>query len=175
MCTGIHEDCKLHITKGVLHNQTTSNAKTDYVKRIKEENLHVYKKNFLLTRQNILSLSNLLKRALLTRTERELCTSEYGTICPEKLWNLGRTDNSMLFKRELLQDNSDFAVEVLIDASGSQPVSYTHLDVYKRQEQKPSVHNPFLLFFSLFTAAFLFSKLTQPKRAWASFKFTYFY
>ena len=26
----------------------------------------------------------------------------------------------MLFKRELLQDNSDFAVEVLIDASGSQ-------------------------------------------------------
>ena len=120
MCTGIHEDCRLHITKGVLHNQTENNAKTDYVKRIKEENLHIYKKNFLLTRQNILSLSNLLKRALLTRTERELCTSEYGTICPEKLWNLGRTDNSMLFKRELLQDNSDFAVEVLIDASGSQ-------------------------------------------------------
>lgn len=120
MCTGIHEDCKLHITKGVLHNQTESNAKTDYVKRTKEENLHVYKKNFLLTRQNILSLSNLLKRALLTRTERELCSSEYGTICPEKLWNLGRTDNSMLFKRELLQDNTDFAVEVLIDASGSQ-------------------------------------------------------
>lgn len=120
MCTGIHEDCRLHITKGVLHNQTENNAKTDYVKRIKEENLHIYKKNFLLTRQNILSLSNLLKRALLTRTERELCTSEYGTICPEKLWNLGRTDNSMLFKRELLQDNSDFTVEVLIDASGSQ-------------------------------------------------------
>lgn len=120
MCTGIHEDCKLHITKGVLHNQTESNAKTDYVKRIQEENLHVYKKNFLITRQNILSLSNLLKRALLTRTERELCTGEYGTICPEKLWNLGRTDNTMLFKRELLQDNSDFAVEVLIDASGSQ-------------------------------------------------------
>ncbi len=120
MCTGIHEDCRLHITKGVLHNQTENNAKTDYVKRIKEENLHIYKKNFLITRQNILSLSNLLKRALLTRTERELCSSEYGTICPEKLWNLGRTDNSMLFKRELLQDNSDFAVEVLIDASGSQ-------------------------------------------------------
>ena len=120
MCTGIHEDCRLHITKGVLHNQTENNAKTDYVKRIKEENLHIYKKNFLLTRQNILSLSNLLKRALLTRTERELCTGEYGTICPEKLWNLGRTDNTMLFKRELLQDNSDFAVEVLIDASGSQ-------------------------------------------------------
>ena len=111
---------RLHITKGVLHNQTENNAKTDYVKRIKEENLHIYKKNFLITRQNILSLSNLLKRALLTRTERELCSSEYGTICPEKLWNLGRTDNSMLFKRELLQDNSDFAVEVLIDASGSQ-------------------------------------------------------
>ena len=120
MCTGIHEDCRLHITKGVLHNQTENNAKTDYVKRIKEENLHIYKKNFLITRQNILSLSNLLKRALLTRTERELCSSEYGTICPEKLWNLGRTDNSMLFRREILQDNSDFAVEVLIDASGSQ-------------------------------------------------------
>ncbi len=120
ICTGIHEDCRLHITKGVLHNQAENNAKTDYVKRIKEENLHVYKKNFLLTRQNILSLSNMLKRALITRTEKELCSSEYGTICAEKLWNLGRTDNTMLFKRELLQDNSDFVVEVLIDASGSQ-------------------------------------------------------
>lgn len=120
VCTGIHADCRIHITKGVLHNTAETNAKTDYVKRIKEENLHIYKKNFLLTRQNILSLSNMLKRALRTRTEPERCSSEYGTICAAKLWNIGRTENSMLFERELLQDNSDFTVEILIDASGSQ-------------------------------------------------------
>lgn len=62
----------------------------------------------------------MLKRALRTRTEPERCSSEYGTICAAKLWNIGRTENSMLFERELLQDNSDFTVEILIDASGSQ-------------------------------------------------------
>ena len=128
-------------------------AKRDFVKRIQEENLKVWKKNQLVTRQNIQMLANTLKRALLTRTEKEVCSSEYGELAVSKLWNLGRTENKNLFWKEFIRDNRDFAVEILIDASGSQqerqslvalqgyilsealsiagiphPVSYTHLE-----------------------------------------------
>ena len=37
-----------------------------------------------------------------------------------KLWNLGRTRNRKLFSREIRREDTDFAVEILIDASGSQ-------------------------------------------------------
>lgn len=120
VCTGIHKDCRLHMTKGVLHSQMPGNAKTAYVKKIKEENLRLLKSNHLVTRQNVQVLANTLKRALLTRTEREVCSSEYGTICVNKLWNINRTENRRIFQREILGDQTDFVVEVLIDASGSQ-------------------------------------------------------
>ena len=74
----------------------------------------------MVTRQNVQMLANTLKRALLTRNEKEVVSSEYGSICARKLWNLRRTDNRRLFEREIIRDNTDFAVEVLIDASGSQ-------------------------------------------------------
>ena len=39
---------------------------------------------------------------------------------PAKLWKIGRSRDKKLFERELRKDSSDFAVHVLIDASGSQ-------------------------------------------------------
>lgn len=120
VCKGIHEECRLHVTKGILHCGMKDNAKAEYVRKVKEENLRVFLSNNLVTRQNIQVLANTLKRALLTRTEREICAGEYGKIRIDKLWNINRTNNRRLFERELLGDNADFAVEILIDASGSQ-------------------------------------------------------
>ena len=90
------------------------------MKKVRDENLKVLNLNQMVTRQNVQMLANTLKRALLTRNEKEVVSSEYGSICARKLWNLGRTDNRRLFEREIIRDNTDFAVEVLIDASGSQ-------------------------------------------------------
>ena len=54
------------------------------------------------------------------RTEKEICSSEYGKICVTKLWNVGRTENRRLFEWEIIRENTDFVVEILMDASGSQ-------------------------------------------------------
>lgn len=120
ICRGVHKDCKIHMTRGLLQEDDRGSAKRDFVKRIQEENLKVWKKNQLVTRQNIQMLANTLKRALLTRAEKEVCSSEYGELAVSKLWNLGRTENKKLFWKEFIRDNRDFAVEILIDASGSQ-------------------------------------------------------
>lgn len=139
ICTGAHSGRHLHITDGILHENNgraesrksdaimeagtaTDRPKCEFDRKIKEENYRVYKENELVTRQNIRSLADVLLRGLFTREERENIASEYGEICVNKLWNLGRTKNRKLFNRKSVRETEPFAVEVLIDASGSQQV-----------------------------------------------------
>ena len=120
VCTGTHKDCRLHITRGILHGYGKEGARGEYVKKVRGENLRMLESTRLIARQNIQTLANTLKRALLTRSEKESLSSEYGRIQVNKLWNLGRTRNRKLFSREIRREDTDFAVEILIDASGSQ-------------------------------------------------------
>ena len=57
------------------------------MKKVREENLRALESTRLITRQNIQALANTLKRALLTRSEKEMLSSEYGRIQVNKLWN----------------------------------------------------------------------------------------
>lgn len=122
LCRGAHAQSCLHFTDGILANMVKVNSQSEYARRVKEMNLRILQQNIHVVRQNIQVLANVLKRALVTRTETEICASDYGRIRPDKLWNVGRTDNSRLFEREIRRDRTDFVVEVLIDASGSQRV-----------------------------------------------------
>ena len=51
---------------------------------------------------------------------------ESGRILPNRLWNIGRTENRKLFLQESRRYNTDFVVEVLIDGSGSQRSRQSH-------------------------------------------------
>ncbi|MDO5424496.1 MAG: hypothetical protein Q4F41_12295 [Eubacteriales bacterium] len=120
ICRGAHADSCLHFTDGILSSMVKVNSQSEYARKVKEINLRVLLQNQRVAKQNIQVLANVLKRALVTRTEKEICTGDYGKIRTDKLWNVGRTKNRRLFEREIRRDNSDFVVEVLIDASGSQ-------------------------------------------------------
>ena len=120
ICTGAHADCTLYFTDGILANRVRVNAQSEYARRTLEINRRVYQQNRRVTRQNIEILTDLLKRALVARKEREYVIGEFGQILPNRLWNVGRTENRRLFVRENKNYNSDFVVEVLIDGSGSQ-------------------------------------------------------
>ena len=47
------------------------------MKKVRGENLRALESTKLITRQNIQTLANTLKRALLTRSEKETLSSEY--------------------------------------------------------------------------------------------------
>ena len=96
------------------------NAQSEYARRTKEVNLRFYQQNARVAKQNIQILTDVLHRALMARNERETFVAEYGCILPNRLWNIGRTENRKLFLRETKRYNTDFVVEVLIDGSGSQ-------------------------------------------------------
>lgn len=120
LCTGAHADSRLHFTDGILAGMVQENSQSVYARKVKELNLRFLHQNARVTRQNIQVLANILQRALVSRTEQEQCKSDCGRIQASRLWNVGKTSNRLLFDRSIPRDDSDFAVEILIDASGSQ-------------------------------------------------------
>ena len=62
----------------------------------------------------------MLKKAFTCGMRQMKCCRTGAESFPSRLWRIGRTDDAKFFVRELKQDNSDFVVDVLIDASGSQ-------------------------------------------------------
>ena len=122
MCRGIHTDCSLYFTEGILKNPAKRNYQYEYAVRLKNKNIWLYHDKHRLVKQNIASLTELLRKTLVLRSETQEVLSDRGIIIPSRLWRIGRSTQADLFRRELKADATDFVVDVLIDASGSQMV-----------------------------------------------------
>lgn len=120
ICRGVHADCKLYFTDGIIGNCVRENNTYVMAKRTWEMNQRFYRQNARVTRHNINELGDILKRSLQARNEAEQYAASYGNIVPSKLWKVGRSEDARLFLRETRRHCSDFVVDVLIDASGSQ-------------------------------------------------------
>ncbi len=120
LCRGAHADCQLYFTDGILENMVRKNYQSEYARRAKEVNLRIYGNHFRVARRNIEQLSDALRRSLQARSEREVVSMDYGAIVPARLWKVGRSRDTRLFQKEIRKNSTDFAVYVLIDASGSQ-------------------------------------------------------
>src|SRR5699024_7398384 len=73
-----------------------------------------------IVKSNIAALTDTLRKSLVLRREPQTVLSDRGSIVPARLWRIGRSSEARVFERELKSDVSDFVVDVLIDASGSQ-------------------------------------------------------
>ena len=122
MCRELHRDCSLYFTEGILKNPVKRNYQYEYAVRLKNKNIWLYHDKHRIVKRNIASLTELLKKTLVLKSETQEVLSDRGTIIPSRLWRVGRSSEANLFRRELKSDASDFVVDVLIDASGSQMV-----------------------------------------------------
>lgn len=120
MCRGVHSDCSLYFTEGVLKNPVKRNYQYEYVKRLRNKNIWLYHDKHRIVKRNISVLTDTLRKSLVLRSETQTVLSDRGQIVPSRLWRVGRSQDAKLFERELKADASDFVVDVLIDASGSQ-------------------------------------------------------
>ena len=120
MCRGIHSDCSLYFTEGILKNPVKRNYQFEYAKRLKNKNIWLYHDKHRIVKHNIAALTDILKKSLALRSEPENVLSDRGAILPSRLWRVGRSSEARLFQRELKADAADFVVDILIDASGSQ-------------------------------------------------------
>ena len=120
MCRGIHSDCSLYFTEGILKNPVKSNYQYEYAKRLRNKNIWLYHDKHRIVKHNITVLTETLRKPLVLRSETQTVLSDRGMIVPSRLWRIGRTNDAKLFQQELKGEISDFVVDVLIDASGSQ-------------------------------------------------------
>ena len=120
MCRGIHSDCSLYFTEGIIKNPVKSNYQYEYAKRLRNKNIWLYHDKHRIVKHNITVLTETLRKSLVLRSETQTVLSDRGMIVPSRLWRIGRTNDAKLFRQELKGEISDFVVDVLIDASGSQ-------------------------------------------------------
>ena len=120
MCRDIHSDCSLYFTEGILKSPVKRNYQYEYAKRLKNKNIWLYHDKHRIVKWNISLLTEMLKKSLVIKSENQEILSDRGMIVPSRLWRLGRSSDAQVFRRELKGDSSDFVVDVLIDASGSQ-------------------------------------------------------
>ncbi len=120
MCKGVHGDCSLYFTEGILKNPVKRNYQYEYAKRLRNKNIWLYHDKHRIVKHNIAELTDMLRKSLVLRSEEQVVLSDRGTILPSRLWRIGRSSEATVFQRELKADAADFVVDVLIDASGSQ-------------------------------------------------------
>lgn len=122
LCRGIHGDCGLYFTDGILERPVKRNYQLEYAKKQREKNKYVYYDNHRVVKHNIQILTDILKKAMAMRMESCDIIADRGVLRPERLWRVGRSRDARLFTRTEKQDGNAFVVDLLIDASGSQRV-----------------------------------------------------
>ena len=120
LCKGLHSDCGLYFTDGILQNPVTRNYQYEYARKQKDKNKYAYYDHHRIVKQNINILTEILKKAIAMRNDVSDILSDRGSLIPPRLWKVGRTSDAKLFQKEDKGDAQDFVVDVLIDASGSQ-------------------------------------------------------
>lgn len=120
MCRGVHSDCSLYFTEGILKNPAKRNYQYEYAKRLRNKNIWLYHDKHRIVKRNISVLTDTLRKSLVLRSETQTVLSGRGQIVPSRLWRIGRSRDAKLFEQELKGEASEFVVDVLIDASGSQ-------------------------------------------------------
>ena len=119
-CTGIHKNCILYLTDGILQNPVIKNNQYRFSQLQFEKNKAYYGNNHWIIKRNISVLAESLKRALIIRKDDFVSRSDAGQLVPERLWKIGRTDDDKLFNRKKRSEDSEFVIDVLLDSSGSQ-------------------------------------------------------
>ncbi len=120
ICKGIHGDCSLYFTEGILENPVAVNYQYELAKKQQSKNKYAYFDHHRLVKRNIQQLTDMLKKAIIMRNEVSQVISDKGVLLPSRLWRVGRTQDARLFRKEDKSSQKDFVVDILIDASGSQ-------------------------------------------------------
>lgn len=120
LCKGIHRGCKLHFTDGVLRSTDKKHYQYRMHQMQYEKNKYYYHNIHRVVKRNIMILSEMLQKSLMKRSESSFQRATSGTLVPNRLWKLGKTEDTKLFDKKKKGDSTDFVVEILLDESSSQ-------------------------------------------------------
>lgn len=119
-CRDVHEGCRVHFTDGVLRSECNNAFQLKYVTRHKENNLYKYRDNIKLHKRSINKLKESISRILIEESAVDRIYSDGGTICANRAWRIGRSNNTKVFYKDIQNEKGKYVIDILLDASGSQ-------------------------------------------------------
>lgn len=84
-CRGIHEQCSLYYTKGILENPVKVNYQYKYAKKLRDNNIMEYYDQHQVVKHNIRILTEMLRKSLYCGMKQEETLSDCGEIIPARL------------------------------------------------------------------------------------------
>ena len=123
VCVDIHENRKLLFTDGLPESAYEgTSARAENLRASRAGNRKMVEAHESSVRQGIRSIEQAFRNALNLKNEPETYRASWGALVSRDLWKAGRCRDPKLFEKVFRQDDSTVAVELLIDASGSQSV-----------------------------------------------------
>ena len=123
VCTGLHEGRRLLFTDGLPEEAYEGRSdQAAALRACREANRRMLEEHRDSARQGVRSIEQAFRNALNLRSEPEVYRADHGALVNSELWKVGRCDDPQLFRTVVRQDQSAVAVELMIDASGSQAV-----------------------------------------------------
>ena len=123
VCTGLHEGRSLLFTDGLpesAYGETSDRGR--FLNRSRASNRAMLEENAAAARVGIRSIEQAFQNALNLKNEPETYFASHGTLVNNRLWQAGRVKEPRLFYKVFKQEQTSVAIELLIDASGSQSV-----------------------------------------------------
>ncbi|WFD12187.1 cobaltochelatase CobT-related protein [Tepidibacter hydrothermalis] len=120
ICKNVHIGSRIHFTDGVLRSSCDNSFQIKYVTKHKEKNMSVFRENIKIYRRNITRLKDILTKTLVAEKEISRVYSYSGSLDANKLWRIGRSNNTKVFTKVEDNEKGGYVVDILLDASGSQ-------------------------------------------------------
>lgn len=124
ICTGNHEDCRLHFTRGEEYSGSVNNAFEALQKQKealqKQKNREHYSKNIAANRTAVSALTAAIRNSVLLYLQSTDIKSDTGRINSPVAWRAEILEDSRVFTRKDRDDAGNISVDILLDASTSQ-------------------------------------------------------
>ena len=120
LCKGVHRDCYLHYTDGVLRSKEAGDYQKKFALKDKNRNISAWEANQRVYQQMVKRLRDGLLRTLVAEREKNPVLSDFGNIAARRVWRIGRTAATRVFERFESNDKGNFVVDLMLDASTSQ-------------------------------------------------------
>ncbi|MBR1455790.1 MAG: hypothetical protein IJ594_01350 [Oscillospiraceae bacterium] len=124
LCTGSHEGCHLHVTKGVPTDAVIQNG-FEALQREKERaqierNRSAYRREQMRNRTAVMRLADKIQNSVLLHMQTETVRSDAGSIDARLSWRAAMLEDDRVFSRTEAGAVGDLCVDILLDASTSQ-------------------------------------------------------
>ncbi|MDD7363008.1 MAG: hypothetical protein SPI65_06850 [Peptoniphilus sp.] len=120
IATGIHKGMRLHVTKGNFKGDMGSRFFEDQVLAQRKETEEIYEKDSHIYERSIFELREIIRKNLLDDSSEAAVRAANGAIDTSLLWRHVVLNDDRIFKKTHFEEETSFAVDILLDMSGSQ-------------------------------------------------------